>query len=96
MKICGQWVSPDRTELLALLDEPHLETYQRYREGDSIYLNQDGATCYTNEIFPCSPETQTEMERLVGLLDSITRRDRSRSALGVRDGEFPAVVEGTI
>lgn len=70
-EIGGQWVSPDQTELLALLDELGLETYQRYREGDSIYLNQDGTTRYTGEIFPCSPETQAEMERLVGLLDSI-------------------------
>ncbi|MGN6405500.1 flavin monoamine oxidase family protein, partial [Sinomonas sp.] len=33
LEIGGQWISPDQTELLGLIDELGKETYQRYREG---------------------------------------------------------------
>lgn len=71
-EIGGQWVSPDQTELIALIKELGLETFQRYREGDSIYLGMDGEVKrYTGEIFPCAPETQAEMERLIEVMDGI-------------------------
>lgn len=73
-EIGGQWVSPDQTELIALLDELGLKTYQRYREGESIYLGKEGVKRYTGEIFPCAPETQAEMERLIALLDEIVAK----------------------
>ena len=41
LEIGGQWVSPDQTALLALLDELGLETYSRYREG-RIRLHRRG------------------------------------------------------
>ena len=31
LELGGQWISPDQTELLALVDELGLGTYQRYR-----------------------------------------------------------------
>lgn len=72
-EIGGQWVSPDQTELIALLEELRLETYQRYREGDSIYVAPNGEVRrYQGEIFPCAPETQREIERLIGILDGLT------------------------
>ena len=40
LEIGGQWVSPDQTALLALLEELGLETYSRYREGESIYVGR--------------------------------------------------------
>ena len=42
LEIGGQWVSPDQTVLLELLDELGLQTYPRYREGESMYIGADG------------------------------------------------------
>ncbi|WP_338142544.1 flavin monoamine oxidase family protein [Brevibacterium linens] len=71
----GQWVSPDQTALLALLDELGKETYPRYRDGDSVYIAPDGArTVYSGEMFPVGESTQAEMERLIGLLDELAAR----------------------
>src|SRR5690349_10170045 len=42
LEIGGQWVSPDQTVLLDLLQELNLETYPRYREGESMYIGKDG------------------------------------------------------
>ncbi|GAA1474002.1 NAD(P)/FAD-dependent oxidoreductase [Corynebacterium felinum] len=71
-EIGGQWVSPDQTELIALLEELDLETYQRYREGDSLYLGFDGEVRrYTGELFPCCEHTQQEMVRMIEHLDEI-------------------------
>src|SRR3954462_9067290 len=53
LEIGGQWVSPDQTALLELLQELNLETYPRYREGESIYIGEDGAPVrYTGDTFP--------------------------------------------
>ncbi|NYV76450.1 NAD(P)/FAD-dependent oxidoreductase [Streptomyces sp. UH6] len=73
LEIGGQWVSPDQTELLALLDELGLETYARHREGDSVYVAPDGTrTRYTGDRFPVGERTAAEMERLIQLLDALT------------------------
>lgn len=72
LEIGGQWVSPDQTALLALLDELGLETYSRYREGESVYIGADGAPVrYTGESFPVSATTAAEMDKLTGLLDAL-------------------------
>ncbi|WP_264793933.1 flavin monoamine oxidase family protein [Arthrobacter mangrovi] len=72
LEIGGQWVSPDQTALLETLEELGLETFQRYREGDSVYLAEDGTrTRYTGEMFPVGAQTQAEMERLIALLDTL-------------------------
>lgn len=71
-EIGGQWVSPDQTALLSLLEELELETYQRYREGESVYIGADKqAVRYTGDIFPCAPETQKEIIRLIEYIDSL-------------------------
>jgi putrescine oxidase len=53
LEIGGQWVSPDQTELLGLLDELGLTTYPRHRDGDSVYISPDGTrTRYTGKRSP--------------------------------------------
>ncbi|HEY1158343.1 MAG TPA: FAD-dependent oxidoreductase, partial [Arthrobacter sp.] len=72
LEIGGQWVSPDQTALLELLQELNLETYPRYREGESIYIGADGSPVrYTGDTFPVNAETAVEMDRLVALLDAL-------------------------
>lgn len=71
----GQWISPDQTALLALVEELGKETYPRYREGDSVYIAQDGTrTVYSGEMFPVGESSEKEMERLIGLLDELAAR----------------------
>jgi putrescine oxidase len=72
LELGGQWVSPDQTELLGLLDELGMETYERYRDGDSVYIAPDGTrTRYTGDRFPVGEKTAREMERLIRLLDAL-------------------------
>ena len=74
-EIGGQWISPDQTAILDLVDELGLTTYQRYRDGDSVYLAPDGTrTVYDGGMFPVPAATQAEMERLIGLLDDLAER----------------------
>jgi putrescine oxidase len=68
----GQWVSPDQTALIRTLEELGLETYSRYRDGDSVYIGASGeAVRFTGDIFPASPHTEAEIERLIGVLDAM-------------------------
>ncbi|GGN93016.1 putative putrescine oxidase [Actinoplanes lobatus] len=72
LEVGGQWVSPDQTSLLALLGELGLETYSRYREGESVYIGLDGVRCtFEGEKFPVSERTATEMDRLTVILDKL-------------------------
>ena len=72
LEIGGQWVSPDQAALLALIDELGLQTYSRYREGESVYIGADGQrTLYTGDTFPVSETTAAEMDKLTALLDSL-------------------------
>lgn len=72
LEIGGQWVSPDQTVLIDLLDELGLETFSRYREGESVYVSPEGRrTRYTGELFPVSEHTAAEMEKLTVLLDEL-------------------------
>ncbi|QZQ55521.1 FAD-dependent oxidoreductase [Curtobacterium sp. TC1] len=70
LEIGGQWVSPDQTALLETLDELGLDTYDRYREGSSVYVDAAGTrTEYTGDIFPLPEATANEIERLVTVVD---------------------------
>lgn len=74
-EIGGQWISPDQTALLDLLDELGKETYQRYRDGSSVYIAPDGTrTVYDGDMFPVGEATQAEMTRLIELLDGLAER----------------------
>ncbi|MEE1619781.1 flavin monoamine oxidase family protein [Zafaria sp. Z1313] len=72
LEIGGQWVSPDQTALLELLDELRLETYPRYREGASVFIAPGGTRHeYAGEDFPVARATLEAMERLTALLDRL-------------------------
>ena len=72
LEIGGQWVSPDQTVLLDLLDELGLKTYSRYRDGESVYIGADGKPVrYTGDSFPVDPATAVEMDKLIALLDGL-------------------------
>ncbi|QBJ94825.1 FAD-dependent oxidoreductase [Rhodococcus sp. ABRD24] len=72
LEIGGQWVSPDQTALYETLETLGLDTYERYRDGDSIYIAPDGTrTVYSGDSFPVSDHTRTEMDRLIGILDEL-------------------------
>ena len=71
-EVGGQWVSPDQTALIQTLADLGLDTYERYREGESVYVGADGeAKRFTGDIFPGSPHTEAEIERLIGILDQL-------------------------
>jgi putrescine oxidase len=72
LEVGGQWVSPDQTALLGLLDELGLSTYARHREGSSVYIGRDGVRrTFEGEAFPVSAGTAAEMERLTKELDRL-------------------------
>ena len=72
LEVGGQWVSPDQTELLALLEQLGKTTYPRYRDGESIYRTPDGEVVrYSGTTFPVADTTRAEMERLTALLDEL-------------------------
>ncbi|WP_442546119.1 flavin monoamine oxidase family protein (plasmid) [Arthrobacter sp. KN11-1C] len=72
LEIGGQWVSPDQTALMGLLDELGLKMYSRYRDGESVYLAPDGGrTRYTGASFPVSETTAAEMDKLTAILDGL-------------------------
>ncbi len=72
LEIGGQWVSPDQTALMGLLDDLGLKMYSRYRDGESVYLAPDGnRTRYTGASFPVSGTTAAEMDKLTAILDGL-------------------------
>ncbi|HWT34335.1 MAG TPA: NAD(P)/FAD-dependent oxidoreductase [Microbacterium sp.] len=68
-EIGGQWISPDQTALLALVDELGKQTYSRYRDGESIYVGADGSTTRFTSDLPVSAETNAEIDRIAAILD---------------------------
>lgn len=72
LEIGGQWVSPDQEALKETIADLGLETYRRYREGDSVYVNEAGElTRFTGEIFPVPPATERAMVALIEKLDAM-------------------------
>jgi putrescine oxidase len=92
-EIGGQWVSPDQSALLETIDELALETYDRYRVGDSIYIGADGVVRrYTGDIFPAAAHTQAEIERLIVLLDDlVSQTDPAAPWAHPRASEFDRI-----
>jgi putrescine oxidase len=75
LEIGGQWVSPDQDALLETLADLGLETYSRYREGESVYIGPDGELVrFTGDIFPVAPETEKVMTDLIATLDEMVAR----------------------
>ncbi|WP_035744447.1 NAD(P)/FAD-dependent oxidoreductase [Haematomicrobium sanguinis] len=72
LEIGGQWVSPDQSALLALLNDFGIQTYPRYRDGKSVFIAEDGTrTEYVGDTFPTDEHTQREMDRLIAELDRL-------------------------
>lgn len=72
IEIGGQWISPDQTRLSALVEELGLETFQRYREGDSVYRAPDGTRhVYSGDAMPTSETTRVETEKLIALMNDV-------------------------
>ncbi|MDZ5076854.1 NAD(P)/FAD-dependent oxidoreductase [Nesterenkonia sp. HG001] len=72
LEIGGQWVSPDQSELLGLLEELGLQTFPRHRDGANVYLAPDGTRHeFTGDMFPAGEHTVAEMTRVIGILDQL-------------------------
>ncbi|KJQ54106.1 flavin monoamine oxidase family protein [Microbacterium sp. SA39] len=72
LEIGGQWVSPDQDALKDAIEELGLETYSRYREGDSVYVGPDGESHrFTGEMFPVSPATEAVIAEITAKLDAM-------------------------
>lgn len=73
LEIGGQWVSPDQDALIETIADLGLETYSRFRDGDSVYINAEGnLTRFIGEIFPVPPTTRAVMVDLIARLDEMT------------------------
>ena len=71
-EIGGQWVSPDQTALIALIDELGLETFKRHRGNRHVYLAPNGERHeYEGEWFPVAESTKAEMEKMIEALDAL-------------------------
>ena len=72
LEIGGQWVSPDQDALIDTIAELGLETFSRYRDGDSVYVGPDGAARrFTGEMFPVAPETERVIAEITERLDAM-------------------------
>lgn len=74
IEVGGQWVAPDQERLLHLLDELGLGRFERYREGDDLYLDRAGeALRHATELPPLDASTLAEIERLTERLDALSK-----------------------
>jgi len=72
IEIGGQWISPDQTALYSLADELGIETYPRWKEGASVFIDHDGKrTVYTGEDFPVGEATVGEIDKLIAIMDEL-------------------------
>ncbi len=72
IEIGGQWISPDQTGLYSLINELGIETFERYKEGKSVYLTEEGeAIAYEGADFPVAESTVAEMDKLVKLMNEL-------------------------
>ena len=72
IEIGGQWISPDQTRLSDLVEELGLNTFSRYREGTSIYVDPEGNRHkYTGDRLPVNDATNKEMDKLIDLMNSV-------------------------
>ncbi|WP_194421703.1 flavin monoamine oxidase family protein [Microbacterium abyssi] len=72
LEIGGQWVSPDQDALKEAIEELGLETFDRYRDGESVYIGPDGtAHRFTGEMFPVAAETEQIIADVTERLDAM-------------------------
>ncbi len=73
IEIGGQWISPDQTALYSLIGELGLETFERHKQGKSVYRTAEGESIrYEGEDFPVAESTVSEMNKLIGLLNDLS------------------------
>lgn len=71
-EIGGQWISPDQTALIALVEELGLETFSRHRGDRHVYISPDGVRSeYEGDWFPVSESTKAEMQKMIDELNSL-------------------------
>lgn len=74
LEVGGQWVSPDQTALLGMLDDLDLATYPRHREGESVYVGLDCVRrTFTGDAFPVPAATAAEVDRITEELDRLAK-----------------------
>ncbi|WP_413316946.1 flavin monoamine oxidase family protein [Agrococcus sp. 1P02AA] len=71
LELGGQWVSPHQTTLLETIERLGLETFQRYRDGESVYVHPDGSAERFTGDFPIDPATLAEVDRLVAVIEAL-------------------------
>lgn len=72
IEIGGQWISPDQTGLYSLINELDIDTYPRFKEGASVFIDHDGKrTVYTGDDFPVGESTVAEINKLIALMDQL-------------------------
>lgn len=68
----GQWASPDQDALLSMLADLGLETFDRYRVGDSVYIGPGGRRArFTGDLLPAPETTRRTMLALTDELDRL-------------------------
>ena len=73
IEIGGQWISPDQTRLISLVEELGLPTFSRFREGRNVYVDPRGERhVYDGLDFPVAEKTDREMDRLIAKIDELT------------------------
>jgi putrescine oxidase len=71
LEVGGQWVSPDQTALIGMIDELGLTTFPRYREGESLYVDRQGDALRFTEDLPVSEATNAAIAELTKKLDAL-------------------------
>ncbi|MFG6444127.1 flavin monoamine oxidase family protein [Microbacterium sp. P07] len=72
LELGGQWVSPDQEALIETVADLGLETFSRYRDGESVYIGPDGTLArFTGDIFPVAESTEKIMVDLIERLDAM-------------------------
>ncbi|UYQ76969.1 FAD-dependent oxidoreductase [Glutamicibacter sp. JL.03c] len=72
IEIGGQWISPDQTGLYSLIEELGIETFERYKQGKSVYRTEAGESIiYEGDDFPVAESTVAEMNKLIELMNQL-------------------------
>lgn len=93
LELGGQWVSPDQDALIETVADLGLETFSRYREGESVYVGPDGvAHRFTGEMFPVSADTERTIAEITERLDAMVAQiDPDRPWAHEKAAEWDAV-----
>lgn len=75
LELGGQWVSPDQHALQKVIDDLGLETFARFREGESVYISIDGQRrTFAGEQVPVPSAVEQEMKNVTELLDDLAAK----------------------